>query len=212
MKKLELKPIIISICLVLFQSILYAISKSISGSNAILIGGCIDEVIPFKIIAIIPYCMWYFLIFIIPYYYYKKDKELLSKYILSYISITLIANIIFILCPTTVNRPTITGNDILSNMAKIVFYVDNNPVNCFPSLHCAISFLWIIYASYMKNTNKYFKIIICIISILIIISTLFIKQHVFIDMIGGICITSIVIIIVNHLNELINKIKIVLKL
>lgn len=212
MKKLELKPIIISICLVLFQSILYALSKSISGSNAILIGGCIDNAIPFKITAIIPYCIWYFLIFIIPYYYYKKDKDLISKYILSYVLITLIANIIFIFCPTTVNRPIVTGNDILSNMAKIVFYVDNNPVNCFPSLHCAISFLWIIYTLQMKNTNKYFKIIISIISISIILSTLFIKQHVFIDMIGGICITSIVIIIVNHLNELINKIKIVLKL
>lgn len=212
MKKLELKPIIISISLVLFQSILYALSESISGNNAILIGGCIDNVIPFKIIAIIPYCIWFFLIFIIPYYYYKKDKDLISKYILSYVLITLIANIIFILCPTTVNRPIVTGNDILSSMAKIVFYVDSNPVNCFPSLHCAISFLWIIYTLQMKNTNKYLKITISIISILIILSTLFIKQHVFIDMIGGICITSIVVIIVNHLNELINKIKIVLKL
>ncbi len=212
MKKLELKPLIISISLVLFQSILYALSKIISGSNAIVIGGCIDALIPFKIIAIIPYCIWYFLIFIIPYYYYKKDKELLSKYILSYVLITLIANIIFIICPTSVNRPVVTGNDILSNMTKIVFFVDNNPVNCFPSLHCAISFLWIIYSLNMKNTNKYFKIIISIISMLIIISTLFIKQHVFIDMIGGICITILVVIITNHLDSLINKIKNVLKL
>lgn len=212
MKKLKLKPLIISISLVLFQSILYALSKIISGSNAIVIGGCIDELIPFKIIAIIPYCIWYFLIFIIPYYYYKKDKELLSKYILSYVLITLIANIIFIICPTSVNRPVVTGNDILSNMTKIVFFVDNNPVNCFPSLHCAISFLWIIYSLNMKNTNKYFKIIISIISMLIIISTLFIKQHVFIDMIGGICITILVVIITNHLDFLINKIKNVLKL
>ena len=95
MKKLELKPIIISISLVLFQSILYALSKIISGGNAIVIGGYIDALVPFKTIAIIPYCIWYFLIFIIPYYYYKKDKELLSKYILSYVLITLIANIIF---------------------------------------------------------------------------------------------------------------------
>lgn len=212
MKKLELKPIIISISLVLFQSILYALSKIISGGNAIVIGGCIDALVPFKTIAIIPYCIWYFLIFIIPYYFYKKDKELLSKYILSYVLITLISNIIFIIFPTTVNRPVVTGNDILSNMTKIVFFVDNNPVNCFPSLHCAISFLWIIYSLNMKNTNKYFKIIISIISMLIIISTLFIKQHVFIDMIAGICITILVVIITNHLDSLINKIKNVLKL
>ena len=57
-----------------------------------------------------------------------------------------------------------------------------------------------------------FYLFITIISILIIISTLFIKQHVFIDMIGGICITILVVIITNHLDSLINKIKNVLKL
>lgn len=212
MKKLELKPIIISISLVVFQSILYALSKVINGSNAALIGGYIDSLIPFNTLAIVPYCIWYFLIFIIPYYYYKEDKELISKYIVSYVLITIIANIIFIVCPTTVNRPTISGNDIFSIMTKIVFFVDNEPLNCFPSLHCAISFLWIIYTLSMKNSNKYFKLFITIISILIIISTLFIKQHVFIDMIGGICITSLVVIIINHSNYLINKTKSVLKL
>lgn len=212
MKKLELKPIIISISLVVFQSILYALSKVINGSNAALIGGYIDSLIPFNTLAIVPYCIWYFLIFIIPYYYYKEDKELISKYIVSYVLITIIANIIFIVCPTTVNRPTVSGNDIFSIMTKIVFFVDNEPLNCFPSLHCAISFLWIIYTLSMKNSNKYFKLFITIISILIIISTLFIKQHVFIDMIGGICITSLVVIIINHSNYLINKTKSVLKL
>ena len=204
MKKLELKPIIISISLVVFQSILYALSKVINGSNATLIGSHIDSLIPFNTLAIVPYCIWYFLIFIIPYYYYK--------YIVSYVLITIIANIIFIVCPTTVNRPTVSGNDIFSIMTKIVFFVDNEPLNCFPSLHCAISFLWIIYTLSMKNSNKYFKLFITIISILIIISTLFIKQHVFIDMIGGICITSLVVIIINHSNYLINKTKSVLKL
>ena len=212
MKKLELKPIIISISLVVFQSILYALSKVINGSNATLIGGHIDSLIPFNTLAIVPYCIWYFLIFIIPYDYYKKDKELISKYIVSYVLITIIANIIFVVCPTTVNRPTVSGNDIFSIMTKIVFFVDNEPLNCFPSLHCAISFLWIIYTLSMKNSNKYFKLFITIISILIIISTLFIKQHVFIDMIGGICITSLVVIIINHSNYLINKTKSVLKL
>ncbi len=212
MKKIDIKPIIISIVLILTQSILYLLSEKISGNNAMLIGNYIDTLIPFKIEAIIPYCSWYFLLFIIPYYYYKKDKDLFSKYIISYILISFIANIIFILCPTTVNRPIINGNGILNNIAKIIFSVDDDAVNCFPSLHCAISFLWILYTLGMKNSNKYFKLIITVISISIIISTLFIKQHVFIDMIGGICLTSLVVILVNHLTNLINKTKTVLKL
>ncbi len=212
MKKIDIKPISISILLIISQSILYLLSEKISGSNAMLIGNYIDTLIPFKIEAIIPYCSWYFLLFIVPYYYYKKDKDLFSKYIISYILISFIANIIFILCPTTVNRPIINGNGILNNIAKIIFSVDDKAVNCFPSLHCAISFLWIIYTLSIKNSNKYIKLIITIISISIIISTLLIKQHVFIDMIGGICLTSLVIIIVKHLTPLVNKTKTVLKL
>ena len=75
MKKLELKPIIISISLVVFQSILYALSKVINGSNAALIGGHIDSLIPFNALAIVPYCIWYFLIFIIPYFADAKRRK-----------------------------------------------------------------------------------------------------------------------------------------
>lgn len=212
MKKLELKPIIISIILVLSQSILYAISKSINLVDTITIGNYIDTLIPFKIYFIIPYCLWYLLIFVMPYYYYRKDKDILVKYVISYLLISLVANIIFILCKTTVIRPEITGNGILQTMTRIVFDIDTPAVNCFPSLHCAISFLWIIYTFNTKNTNKYFKVIITIISILIILSTLFIKQHVFIDMLGGISLTILITIIVKHSNLLILRTKKALKI
>ena len=66
MKKIEYKPIILTVALIVFQSLCYFISK-ILGGNPTLIGGVIDNKIPFNIWFIIPYCIWYLLIFLIPY-------------------------------------------------------------------------------------------------------------------------------------------------
>ena len=54
MKKIEYKPIILTVALIVFQSLCYFISK-ILGGNPTLIGGVIDNKIPFNIWFIIPY-------------------------------------------------------------------------------------------------------------------------------------------------------------
>ena len=64
MKKIEVKPIIIAILLIVFQSILYALSKVFCITPHI-IGNKIDDLIPFTLIFIIPYVFWYLMLFII---------------------------------------------------------------------------------------------------------------------------------------------------
>lgn len=184
MNKIDKKGAVITILLVIFQPICYFFAKIVQG-NPTLIGNNIDTQIPFIIIFIIPYVLWYLLLFIIPYYLYVKDKETFKKYTISYILCILISIIIFIIYPTTVNRPEIIGTDILSIITKIVFFCDTPQVNCFPSIHCEISMLFILYILNCNNTKKDIKLLTIIISILIMLSTLFIKQHVFIDLIGG---------------------------
>lgn len=204
-KKLEIKPIITTISLVCIQSILYFISKLLQG-DLNLVGNVIDTKIPFVPAFFIPYCIWYLMIFIIPYYLYCKDKDKFIKYTMAYILCSMIGNIVFISYPSTVARPTVTGTDIFSLIAKFIYWIDT-PTNCFPSLHCAISMLFILYICESKNTNAITKISVCIISILIMLSTLFTKQHVVVDFISGDILALIVYLIVKPSKKLPNYIK-----
>lgn len=204
-KKLEIKPIITTISLVCIQSILYFISKLLQG-DLNLVGNVIDTKIPFVPAFFIPYCIWYLMIFIIPYYLYCKDKDKFIKYTMAYILCSMIGNIVFISYPSTVTRPTVTGTDIFSLIAKFIYWIDT-PTNCFPSLHCAISMLFILYTCESKNTNIITKISVCIISILIMLSTLFTKQHVVVDFISGDMLALIVYLIVKPSKKLPNYIK-----
>lgn len=205
LEKIEIKPIITTISLVCIQSILYFISKLLQG-DLNLVGNVIDTKIPFVPAFFIPYCIWYLMIFIIPYYLYCKDKDKFIKYTMAYILCSMIGNIVFISYPSTVARPTVTGTDIFSLIAKFIYWIDT-PTNCFPSLHCAISMLFILYICESKNTNIITKISVCIISILIMLSTLFTKQHVVVDFISGDILALIVYLIVKQSKKLPNYIK-----
>ncbi len=206
MKKIEYKPLILTVVLIAFQSLCYFVSKFF-GDNPNLIGGVIDNKIPFNMWFIIPYCVWYLLIFLIPYYLYKKDKNIFIKYIISYLFCTVIANIIFIVYPTYVDRPVVTGTSILELITRIVFWVDTPAQNCFPSLHCAVSMLFILYMFECKKCPLYLKILTLIISILIMIATLCTKQHVFIDLVSGDVLAIVSYIIVNNLKKTNKKVK-----
>ena len=211
MKEIEKKPFLIAIALIIIQSCGYWICKLLEGTPH-LIGNAIDAKIPFCIYAIIPYSTWFFLLIIVPYLLYKKDKKSLSKYIVSYILMVIIADITYIIYPTTLIRPEVTGTNIIELITRLVFWVDTPILNCFPSMHCAISMLWLLYILKSKETSIYEKTIIPILCIAIMISTLFIKQHVFIDLVSGVIFSTIVFIIAQYDKKLTLKVKKALKL
>lgn len=206
MKKIDKKPIIILIILILFQTLLYLLSKTLQ-TNPHLLGNAIDEKIPFINIFIIPYASWYILLFLIPYLFYKTDKNIFTKYILCFLLTIIICNIIFIIYPTIVVRPIIQNTNIINVFVNIAYKIDTPALNCFPSIHCAVCMMWILYSLENKNLNKKYKVSIVIISILIMLSTLFIKQHVFIDLISGDILVLLIYLFLKNKVKTVNKFK-----
>lgn len=50
------------------------------------------------------------------------------------------------------------------------------------------------FVSFDKGMNKYFRVTVGIISVLVVLSTLFVKQHVIIDVLGAFVISTILFI------------------
>jgi len=110
----------------------------------------------------------------------------------------IISYVIFYFFPTTVPRPTLTGTDIFTKMTRII-YGNDNPYNCFPSIHVINTLLVQMYITTNKKIKVGLKVICNVIGILIILSTMFIKQHVFLDAVSAAVIAYMLYLLMNYI-------------
>ena len=195
MFKKDDKKILLIPLLVVFQSSLYFLCK-LGPFKPNLIGSSWDLKLPFIPVFIYFYVSWYLLLFLIPYIFYKNDRESFYKYATCSIICTVIASIIFIFYPTTILRNDIEVTGITSFIINFIYKADTPILNCFPSMHCVLCFLFMF--NIPKNINKIYKVFIWFISLMIILSTLFVKQHVIIDVVSAFVICLIVYLVVNN--------------
>lgn len=142
----------------------------------------VDDIIPFCEWFVIPYVLWYALIFFSLLYFALYNIESFKK-LQTYIIITqIVAMFVYIVYPSCQNlRPAeFTNNNFLTDIVGLLYYFDTNTGVC-PSLHCAYSIgiasVWV----KEKNISKIFKTFIVVFAILICLSTMFIKQHSAVD-------------------------------
>ncbi|MBR5227472.1 MAG: phosphatase PAP2 family protein [Clostridia bacterium] len=186
--------ILLIISFILLETFFYEAAKWIS-SDVHVLHSVVDDKIPFTPIFIYPYVSWYLLLFLVPLLIYKFSKEDFYKYTLSLIATILISFIIFVLYPTTVIRPEIEVTGLTTWLLNKIYLLDTPALCCLPSMHCALCFLFIIYITKLKNMNIVLKVCVTVISTLIILSTLFIKQHVIYDVLLSLIITLSVFLI-----------------
>jgi membrane-associated phospholipid phosphatase len=152
--------------------------------KAVDISSSIDQSIPFLPIFILPYILWYGYIFCyLVYFCFKNTKVYLTSLILIVVA-ELLCFVIYFFFQTTVPRPTLAGEGFLNNLTHWI-YTKDKPVNCFPSIHVLTTFTIMLASLHIKNKHFANTICIHITGTLIIISTLFVKQHVIFDMIGS---------------------------
>src|SRR3712207_248490 len=111
------------------------------------------------------------------------------------------AYVFFYFFQTTVDRPKLVNNDILTKWVKYT-YICDNPYNCFPSIHCITTY------SVFKGLNKlklnsYELGVNYILTISILLATQFIKQHVILDLIFAVLISESFYRLIWYLNYLI---------
>lgn len=148
----------------------------------------LDDKIPFVKAFILPYYFWFIYMALTFIYLGFTSKKNYYKFILLISLNLIISNIIYISFPNVQHlRPNVTGSDILSIMVKHIYNTDT-PTDVFPSIHVAHSVGAYLALINCENFNKkyWYKILSFISMALISISTVFVKQHSAIDVMGGI--------------------------
>jgi membrane-associated phospholipid phosphatase len=157
----------------------------------------IDSVIPFNKYFILAYVFWYVYLAGAFIYFIVRNEKVYFKLLWGINVGMMIAFIVYFFFPTTVPRPEIIGNDIFSNMVRWIYGRDN-PYNCFPSIHVIDSVLIAIYVNREYTLSKWIKGISLFSAFMIILSTMYVKQHYFYDAVGGIATSYIVYSMFNY--------------
>lgn len=147
-----------------------------------------DEKIPFIEFFIIPYMLWFAFIAATFAYFFFRDKEgfyRLTIFLFSGMTLFLIISTIY---PNgQILRPTVFERDnIFVDMVKQL-YIADTPTNIFPSLHVYNTIGACIAIMHSEKLKQFKKIQYgsLILGTLIILSTMFLKQHSVLDVIGA---------------------------
>lgn len=119
----------------------------------------------------------------VPFVFFSlKRAEIIYAYARSYVWLTIGSVIIFALWPTTLPRSPYPTDGTLSGLTLEWLRGMDAPTNCLPSLHVATALLssW-----WLMRQSRTLGIIGFIFTLLVIWSTLALKQHVFWDAVTG---------------------------
>jgi len=207
-KNIKDKKFLISIFVFLGgQSILYALIKHFQFDYNTF-NFAIDSKIPLIPPFIIIYNMFYPFLFFTFYYLYKKDSKTYDKAIIAGTLGYIICNIIFLCYPVEMIRPDLSdiNTDRLSFfILNLTYKLDQPAINCFPSIHCLFCFQTIYSVIKSDKIPIKNKTIITLLSITIILSIFFVKQHYVFDMIAAAVVALICNIFVSLIYEKIKK-------
>ena len=148
-----------------------------------------DEKIPFIEFFVIPYLLWFgFITFALLYFFFtdRNDFYRMTAFLITGMTVFLIISTLYpngqILRPTEFPR-----DNIFIDLVKDL-YLGDTPTNIFPSIHAynSIGVHLAVRNSKRLNGNKFAQYGSFVLSVLIILSTMFLKQHSVIDVVGAI--------------------------
>ncbi len=171
--------------LILYLVIFFVLDKTLTAKYILYTP--IDDMIPFISIFFVPYMLWFPMLILLLLEFMLKDKQDFMNYWFMMFTGMNICFIIYIIWPNGLNlRVDVPDSDLPGQLMKMIWSLDP-PVNVCPSLHVTSSvtaMISVCTADHLRG-KKGFKIGVCAFFIIVIISTVFLKQHSVLDLVAG---------------------------
>jgi membrane-associated phospholipid phosphatase len=167
--------------LVVVQLMYFPINRTIQGG--VVLDTPLDGYVPLWAVWIIPYMLgllWWALCY--GWAAWKMEDDLYRAFVISFVTVMLTSYVIYIVFPTYVNRPELQGDDWLTRLVATL-YENDRVNNAFPSGHTYNSVMIALFWSrwYPRQRWLWFTI-----AAIVVLSTLFTRQHNLPDLLGGI--------------------------
>lgn len=146
----------------------------------------------------IPFCAPFLLVYFGCYLFWavnyiliaRQDREAVYRFFTGDFLSRCICFVIFLVYPTTNVRPVIPDKGFW-NRAVLWLYSIDAADNLFPSIHCLVSWFCYLGIRHQKEIPVWYKKISFFFAILVFASTLFLKQHVILDVVGGVLLAEV---------------------
>jgi membrane-associated phospholipid phosphatase len=157
----------------------------------------LDRQIPFIKGFVVPYLFWYVFLAVGFLYLVYQDRSNYFQTLVEFVIGLLLCYSVYAIYQTTVPRPDIEGSDWLLRTVQWVYRSDE-PFNCFPSTHVLTAYLMMRAYLRSKRIAMSHTILVTSMAVLIIVSTLFVKQHVLMDIVGAVFVAEGVVYVVER--------------
>ena len=150
-----------------------------------IISSKLDAIIPFCEYFIVPYYLWFvYVAFTIIYFIFVcKEQMERRRFVFSFCIGMTVFLVVSYLYPNGHNlRPKLNGDSIFIQGVRLLHWIDT-PTNVLPSMHVFVTVVCSVALLRQKTLRgrKWFVVAVWICSILIILSTMFLKQHSVVD-------------------------------
>lgn len=175
---------------------MYLEKRSIPAHEYFIINSPLDKYIPFCEFFVIPYLFWFaFMVIGVMYFFFTNRKEFyqVTGFLIIGMTIFLLISTVF---PNGLHlRPTVFPRDnIFTDMVKNLVYANDTSTNVLPSIHAFNSLGISIAVANSDTLKKHGKIQLAthITTVLILMSTVCLKQHSITDVIAAMVMAGVV--------------------
>ena len=157
------------------------------GPNVLFLRTPLDDAIPVVGPFVIPYVSLRPFIYLSAVLFLLFRTRIYRSAAASMILVLVVSYAFYAFLQTFIDRPAIGGDDLFSRMIRDV-YASDQPYNDFPSLHASLS---TIFAIHWLRVDRRLGVPIAIWAALIVLSTVFVKQHYVPDVVAGVVLASV---------------------
>lgn len=145
----------------------------------------IDRLVPFLPWTVSIYLACFLFWAAVYLYMAGRERERAFRFFRADFAAKLVCFLCFVLLPTTNVRPPLGDASIWDRLLGLVYRVDA-PTNLFPSIHCMVS--WLCFAGVRgdRGLPLWSRAGACLFALAVCLSTLTTRQHVAVDVLGGV--------------------------